>query len=119
MRSRRILGDSLCIAFSAAVLLLFTFHVAHGGGAYVEVKGQEGTWRYSLEKDQELEVNGPLGVTVIQIKKGQARVLSSPCPGQQCVHMAPITGQGGFIACLPNRVLLSVVGDAEVDDVTN
>lgn len=119
MRFRRILGDSLCITLSLAVLIVFTFHVARGGGAYVEVKAQGGTWRYPLDKDQELQVSGPLGTTIIQIKGGQARVLESPCPGQQCVHMAPVGSQGGFIACLPNQVLVTVVGNTEVDDVTN
>jgi hypothetical protein len=47
----------------------------------------------------------------------------SACPTKSCTHQKPIFSASGWIACLPNQVLLTIVGESaeamEVDDVTN
>ena len=49
----------------------------------------------------------------------KVRVLESACPGQDCVHAGQISRAGGRIICLPNRLVVSLMGSGgEVDAVT-
>lgn len=93
------------------------------GSGYVKIQTAYGTYRYSLSTDRIVEVKGPLGKTIIEIEGGHAHVLDSDCPTKSCTFQAPISKPNTWIACLPNEVLLSVVGpepnDVEVDDVAN
>jgi hypothetical protein len=69
--------------------------------------GQE-TWIYPLNETVQLDIPGPLGNTVVELKDGRARVISSPCTNQSCVASGAIHSRGQWIACLPNRVFVSV-----------
>jgi hypothetical protein len=40
--------------------------------------------RYSLSKDRIADVEGPLGMTRIEIRAGKARILRSPCKLKVC-----------------------------------
>jgi hypothetical protein len=64
----------------------------------------------SLREDRELRLSGPLGTSVIEIRDGRVRFVSSPCHGQLCVHAGWLHFGGEFTACLPNRVSVAVVG---------
>jgi hypothetical protein len=82
------------------------------------VTGDEGIWVYPAETGGQarlVSVQGPLGDTVLEIKGGQARVISSPCLNQTCVAAGAIHRRGAFIACLPNRVMVSVEGGEDED----
>ncbi|MBC8285024.1 MAG: NusG domain II-containing protein [Nitrospinae bacterium] len=41
--------------------------------------------RYSLSKDRITQVEGPLGLTEIEIRDGKARILRSPCKLKVCI----------------------------------
>ena len=71
--------------------------------------GEKLIGRYPLNRDQTVNVPGPLGKTVLRIDSGHARVLSSPCPYKQCIRMGSIGSDGGVIACVPNKIVISVV----------
>jgi hypothetical protein len=86
-----------------------------GGEGAVTVKGPEGSWVFPRSAGETLSVPGPLGETVVELKNGRVRVLSSPCTNQFCVAAGAIHSRGQWIACLPNRVLVSVSGEAEID----
>lgn len=104
----------------AIVLLLFFVAVGglwwslqQGSGAELVVE-QDGRVRYvmPLVQEAEVEIEGPLGTTVIEVHAGRARVLSASCPQRLCIGMGGIQRQGEVVACLPNRVLLRVKGAA-------
>jgi hypothetical protein len=84
-----------------------------GGTPYVRIKGADGEWHYPLDRDREITVAGPLGPTRIVIAHGEVRIADSPCPGKNCVHAGAVSRPGGCIACLPNRVLVTVEGRSE------
>jgi hypothetical protein len=86
-----------------------------GGGETVTVKGPGESWVFPRSAGETLRVPGPLGETVVELKDGRARVLSSPCTNQICVAAGAIHSRGQWIACLPNRVLVSISGEAEID----
>jgi len=63
-----------------------------------------------LDTSRRIEVHGPLGDSVVEIKNGRVRFVSSPCRGQQCVHTGWLAHAGELAACLPNGVLVSIEG---------
>ena len=101
----------LYVLVGAALVLL----IAGGGqgeGAAVRITGDGGFERLApLDSDIRVEVAGPLGATVVEIAGGEARVLSSPCPHELCVKMGAVRTPGRAVVCVPNRVVVTVVGD--------
>lgn len=70
--------------------------------------------------DRTLHIAGPLGVSVVRIASGRARFESAPCRGQICVAQGWLEHPGDVAACVPNRLVLRVLGDAPplLDGVT-
>jgi len=57
-----------------------------------------------------LLLEGPLGTTEVRIEEGKVWVAYSPCPDKVCLEMGSIPDNLGFIACIPNRVVLRLQG---------
>jgi hypothetical protein len=72
-----------------------------------------------LTPDRQVQVTGPIGESTIEIRAGQARFLSSPCPGQVCVHSGWLREAGQLAACLPNRISIQLLGSRLRFDATN
>jgi len=65
-----------------------------------------------------LSVEGLKGDTVIEIARGAARFVSSPCPHKTCIKRGTISRSGEWIACVPNGIFATVKGETEYDGVT-
>ena len=76
----------------------------------IEASGQR--WIYPLGVDRQVTVSGPLGEELIQIRDGKAYVESSPCPNQICIQQGRIAKPGQWIACLPNKIFISISGSS-------
>ena len=63
-----------------------------------------------LSRPRRIKVPGPLGVTVIEIEPGRARVASDPGPRQYCVRQGWLTRAGAVAICAPNEVSLTLTG---------
>lgn len=74
---------------------------------------------FSLRDTRDIRIAGPLGETLITIRKGQARFVSSPCAQKQCIHSGWLKRNGDFAACLPNRVSLFIAGREGAFDAIN
>jgi len=74
---------------------------------------------YPLHPDRRIEVEGRLGVSIIELHDGQARFAASPCTGQQCVLSGWHQHPGDGMVCLPNRVTMSLIGAREQYDGMN
>jgi len=76
----------------------------------------EGTGGYRsvapLSEDGRIEVPGPLGTTVVEVRDGAARVVSSPCPQKTCIAMGAVAEPGDIAVCVPNGVIVRIEGDA-------
>jgi hypothetical protein len=48
------------------------------------------------------------GQLVLQYDQEGARVLSSPCPDKVCIHQGKITRGGQTIACVPEKILITL-----------
>ena len=101
----------LYVLVGTALVLLLTGG-GQGEGAAVRITGDGGFEQLvPLGSDVTVEIAGPLGATVVAVTDGEARVLSSPCPHELCVKMGAVRAPGRAVVCVPNRVVVTVVGD--------
>ena len=99
----------LCIALAFGSFIMIK---AHSGGKKVlviQAMGKEYT--YPLDQDATYQIQGRLGVSVIEVSEGNVRFLESPCPTKSCVQHAAISSAGQWTACLPNEVLVQIQGE--------
>ncbi|GAB6281558.1 MAG: hypothetical protein STSR0008_02990 [Ignavibacterium sp.] len=55
-----------------------------------------------------IEVNGLIGKTKLQIQNGFISIISSPCKHKICMNSGIISNAGQLIACVPNKVILKI-----------
>jgi hypothetical protein len=84
--------------------------IRSGGKVFLEVP---------LSRDQQIEVPGPLGTSIITIEKRRARITSDPSPRQYCVRQGWIQQAGEIAVCLPNEVSVELTGGAKKYDSLN
>ena len=72
-----------------------------------------------LSRDQQIEVPGPLGTSVITIEKRKARITSDPSPRQYCVRQGWLQQSGEIAICLPNEVSVELTGSTKKYDSLN
>lgn len=114
-------SDKLLIIF-LATLTLFSYSIAGSGKQGEEIRLEAdgkivGT--YSLRKNETLEIKGALGTSKIVVKDGKASFLSSPCKNKVCIHQGEVGKSGQMAACLPNKLVVRVLGgDGDYDAVT-
>lgn len=73
----------------------------------------------SLSRDQDINVPGPLGISLIRIQKRRARIASDPSPRQYCVRQGWLQQAGEVALCLPNQVSIELVGPKKQYDSLN
>ncbi len=68
------------------------------------------TYTFVLSQEEHIyQVQGPLGLTSIQVKDKKVRIIDSPCPNKTCVAL----GFTNPIICLPNHVIVQIQKSAE------
>ncbi len=72
-----------------------------------------------LSRDQQVEVPGPLGTSIITIEKHRARISSDPSPRQYCVRQGWLQQAGEIAICLPNEVSVELAGSRKKYDSLN
>jgi hypothetical protein len=106
------LGDILIIITALCFIVVFSLniftHRASAGELHVILPDKE--YIYTLQKNEEITIQGPLGASVIHIKDNHVCMHSSPCSLQLCVEKGTITHPGEWIACLPNKILIIIKG---------
>jgi len=73
----------------------------------------------SLSRDQQIEVSGPLGISIISIYRHKVRIASDPGPRQYCVRQGWMQQAGEVALCLPNRVSVELLGNKKRYDSLN
>ena len=63
-----------------------------------------------LAADRRIDVPGPLGITVVEVRDGAARCAASPGPNGICQRAGWLRHSGETAVSLPNRVLIQVTG---------
>lgn len=86
---------------------------------YINMNKEEGTMvvvtvggevieTLSIEKDQTIEIQGPVATNVLQIKDGYADIIDATCNDEVCVHSRKIKNNNETIICLPNELIVKV-----------
>jgi len=105
-------GDWL-VAGAALVAVAVSFPLLwRGGPAEKAIVKRDGTIvaELPLSITKRIEVEGALGVSVIEVRPGRARVASDPGPRQYCVKQGWLTQANAVAICAPNHVTLALVG---------
>lgn len=111
-------GDVLILLMGLTICAASFSMMWRGGVAQKVVVRSNGqiVAELGLNAARRLEVSGPLGMTVIEVEPGRARVLSDPGPRQYCVHQGWLSRSNAIAICAPNRVSLSLVGGESAYD---
>lgn len=92
-------------------IVLFVFVAQNTEGTMqVKITTEQGDFIYPLNKDKNLAFEGPVGTTSIKIFDSKVDVLQSPGRKQICVNAKYIEKNGQWLACLPNKVFLRILG---------
>ncbi len=111
-------GDLLLAILLLLVALagLVRMASAPAGARVVVSDGERVLYTAALDEVKDVDLEGPLGVTRLRIDAQGARILASPCPLKVCMGMGPARRDGELLACLPNRILVEVVGPQAEED---
>ena len=110
---------AVVVAASAAALLL----APKEKGAVARVT-QDGEVLYEIQLNevpgpQTYHVNGENSYNTVLVQQGHVRMLEASCPDQVCVNQGWISDSTLPIVCLPNKVIIEIVGEeAQLDAVT-
>ncbi len=104
--------------FFCIAVCVFVYKGGAVTGSYITitVDGEKyGT--YSLAKEQTIVVGEGEHQNIIEIRGGKAYMTAAGCPDQLCVNQNEICYDKQSIICLPNKVVVTVIGedDADVD----
>lgn len=108
----------LVIALAAITMAWFVVQAAVASGpAVAEVyHGKVLLATYPLpmagEPAKSFQIEGELGSSEIRLDADGVRMLSSPCSAQRCVYSGAHHHAGDMIACVPNRILITIRGSA-------
>lgn len=110
----------LIAAVFVAAGIFFGMHLltpgVKGGVAEVTIDGVlYGT--YALDENQTVTIRD---TNRLEIGEGKAKMVWADCPDQICVNQKAISKEGESIICLPNKIVVSIVGGDEktMDAVT-
>ena len=121
MRKRFGRNDIILIAvvlIAAGVMLFAWKYFISEDGAKVQVTVDGVIYgTYPLDKDATVDIkesDGNVTNTLI-IKDKKADMTSADCPDHLCVDQKAISMENESIICLPNKVVVTVIGDKESD----
>ena len=107
----------LAVAASAAVLLIPKTEQEHpvakitSNGELLEVIDLTG----SGEKTFHISAGNGGGFNTVQVKDGEIWVSEASCPDQVCVDQGKISDGTVPIVCLPNKLVIEIVGGDGLD----
>lgn len=103
-----ILFGAVSVILIIVSLLMISDRGGTGANAVIKVKDSE--YIYPLNKDRELLLTGVLGDAHLTIKDNYIEFNNSPCRDKICIHMGKAASDGDYLACLPNRIIVTVEG---------
>lgn len=108
-----LIGTLLIVGLSVLLFMILTGE--QGDRVLVTVNGER-VAEYPLSVDGVYYLNG--GTNVLVIEDGYVYMREANCPGfQDCVETGKISMVGQSIVCLPNKVIVEIVGEKDGGDV--
>lgn len=114
-------GDWLVLLLGCISVVLLTLKLWSGDLADKAVirSGGKIFKEVPLTHNQQIEVPGPLGISVIAIQNRKVRITSDPSPRQYCVRQGWLQQSGEIAICLPNEVSVELTGSRKKYDSLN
>ena len=101
------------VLVAAAALFLLFFAGGKDKPQYLYVYRQGGgePARYPLYEDREIEFSGGGYTLHAVVSGGGVEIVSSDCPGRDCVRTGKISKKGQTIVCIPAGLVFSLGGE--------
>ena len=119
VRFKRVDIVPIAIAVVLPLVLFLIFAISRGADAdyfTVSYAGQDrADETYSLDKDQRLTLTGNGYTLEVEVKDGAVSVVSSNCPGHDCVRTGAVRKAGSSIVCIPAGIVITVGGGGDYD----
>lgn len=118
LENKKLLSDIILIGVllivSLSVFLIISLNKEEGTTAVVSVDGVT-VAKYPLSVDGEYSLNG--GTNILVIENGKAYVTYASCPDGLCKNQGRISMVGERIVCLPNKVMIEIIGEGDGLDI--
>ncbi|MBI4652175.1 NusG domain II-containing protein [Candidatus Desantisbacteria bacterium] len=98
---------TLSLFFFAWIIAENFYKKSPPGFGIVEIKGTVSK-TFSLDKNCIIKVNGPLGITEIEVLEKNIHILRSACPNHICIKAGWISKAGETLICLPNKIIVKI-----------
>lgn len=103
-------GDYIIILAVIAVIAL-VFFIPKGQGASAEIIYDGQTIRtLPLDSNVQITVSGKLGDSIICVQDGSIYIQSAPCHDNTCLKTGKINKTGECIICVPQRLVIKIIG---------
>lgn len=99
-----LLGVGIALSF-----LYVGFFGAQGETVLVEVSGLP-VYKGNLSEPRKITIKGGFGDLRIVVADNRVAVLSAECPNKICVRTGWRSHAGDVIVCVPNRVIIRILG---------
>lgn len=86
-----------------------------GNYAKVMVEGKLYKMLALTEEEQQLKIETKRGLNILRVSKGGIEMIEADCSDQLCRGFGHIHRAREVIVCLPNRVVVEIVGNADDD----
>ena len=94
----------ICLLAVGVISLAVVLLCSKNGKTVVITQNNKEIYRASINEDKVID----LETNVIEIKNGKVDVISAVCKNQICTKHKPIFKKGEQIACIPNKILITV-----------
>ena len=116
------IGDWLIMLCCLLLIPLTWVLTTHQPGATTAIEitaGNKAPVTYSVKEDNQINVTGKLGQSIIEIRDGRVRFSDSPCSSKVCILSGWHQHSGDHIVCLPNKVGISLLSQNDRFDGIN
>ncbi len=103
---------AIIVTIGIGLVVVFFITKKEGNLVIVSVDGVE-IERHELSETVDKEIEGVGGKNRLRIQNGEVWVEEADCPDKLCVKQGKISHTNESIVCLPHRVTVRVVGDAD------
>ncbi|MGD1821680.1 MAG: NusG domain II-containing protein [Pleomorphochaeta sp.] len=119
MNKKISLTDILIIVIAILLLIFLYTQTNSSNNNTVKIQCMDDEYLYDLDTDRDIYLTGAIGESHIIIKNSKVWMEESACENKVCLKMNPIDKNGGFIACIPNEILITVeaIDEVVVDDI--
>lgn len=112
LKKRDIILIVILLGVSGIILLIWQFIYSTKGNSVIIQQHDEIIGTYPLNEDKVIPIEYKNNVTnQLVIKDGVCYMEKAECPDHLCIKQGRINKQGQTIVCLPNRIIVTVIGD--------